>query len=159
MPLVNISLRKGKSPEYLLALSNGIHEALVETYNDQSIVSVSLGVPAIFLWGGKARADKVPRIPLIHGDVMVWVGPDRLTFHGVHFLAEGTLTRPMAELAAGSFYRAYVSSPSARHRVRRPATQCPSPVRCRASGTYAREFAQEPTHAPRYRGRRTAGSS
>jgi len=27
--------------------------------------------------------------PLIHGDVMVWGGPDRLTFHGVHFLAEG----------------------------------------------------------------------
>jgi len=52
-------------------------------------VSVSLGLPAIFLWGGKARADKLRRIPLIHGDVMVWGGPDRLTFHGVHALADG----------------------------------------------------------------------
>ncbi len=56
---------------------------------DQPIVSVSLGLPAIFLWGGKARADKVRRVPLIHGDVVVWGGPDRLRFHGVHSLAEG----------------------------------------------------------------------
>ena len=56
---------------------------------DQPIVSVSLGLPAIFLWGGKPRADRARRIPLIHGDIMVWGGPDRLTFHGVHSLAEG----------------------------------------------------------------------
>ena len=53
------------------------------------IVSVSLGLPAIFLWGGKTRADRVHRIPLFHGDVVVWGGPDRLTFHGVHSLAAG----------------------------------------------------------------------
>jgi alkylated DNA repair protein (DNA oxidative demethylase) len=57
---------------------------------DQPIVSVSLGLPAIFLWGGKTRAEKVRRIPLFHGDVVVWGGPDRLTFHGVHALAEST---------------------------------------------------------------------
>jgi alkylated DNA repair protein (DNA oxidative demethylase) len=53
------------------------------------IVSVSLGLPAIFLWGGETRADRVRRIPLFHGDVVVWGGPDRLTFHGVHSLAAG----------------------------------------------------------------------
>jgi phenylpyruvate tautomerase PptA (4-oxalocrotonate tautomerase family) len=33
MPLVNISLLKGKSPEYLRAVSDSVHKALVETYN------------------------------------------------------------------------------------------------------------------------------
>jgi phenylpyruvate tautomerase PptA (4-oxalocrotonate tautomerase family) len=33
MPLVNISLLKGKSPEYLRAVSSGVHKALVEAYN------------------------------------------------------------------------------------------------------------------------------
>jgi alkylated DNA repair protein (DNA oxidative demethylase) len=46
-------------------------------------------LPAIFLWGGQARGDRARRTPLFHGDVMVWGGPDRLTFHGVHTLAEG----------------------------------------------------------------------
>jgi alkylated DNA repair protein (DNA oxidative demethylase) len=38
---------------------------------------------------GKKRADRVRRVPLIHGDVVVWGGPDRLTFHWVDSLAEG----------------------------------------------------------------------
>jgi alkylated DNA repair protein (DNA oxidative demethylase) len=66
-----------------------LHQDRNERDFDQPIVSVSLGLPAIFLWGGKTRAEKVKRVPLIHGDVMVWGGPDRLTFHGVHPLAEG----------------------------------------------------------------------
>ncbi|MDB5407448.1 MAG: alkB [Rhodospirillales bacterium] len=66
-----------------------LHQDRNERDLGQPIVSVSLGLPAIFLWGAKRRAGKVRRIPLIHGDVMVWGGPDRLTFHGVHFLAEG----------------------------------------------------------------------
>lgn len=66
-----------------------LHQDRNERDFDQPIVSVSLGLPAIFLWGGKARADRARRIPLIHGDVVVWGGPDRLTFHGVHPLAEG----------------------------------------------------------------------
>lgn len=52
------------------------------------IVSVSLGVPAVFLWGGAQRADKARRIALMHGDVVVWGGPARLRFHGVLPLAE-----------------------------------------------------------------------
>ncbi|MBS0448166.1 MAG: DNA oxidative demethylase AlkB [Proteobacteria bacterium] len=53
------------------------------------IVSVSLGLPATFLFGGRARNDKTLRVPLQHGDVVVWGGPARLYFHGVLPLADG----------------------------------------------------------------------
>ncbi|MDI1264505.1 MAG: DNA oxidative demethylase AlkB [bacterium] len=53
------------------------------------IVSVSLGLPATFLFGGPKRADKPKRYRLEHGDVVVWGGPSRLFFHGVAPLAEG----------------------------------------------------------------------
>lgn len=54
------------------------------------IVSVSLGIPAVFLFGGSKRADKVQRIPVEHGDVVVWGGPSRLRYHGVAPLKEAT---------------------------------------------------------------------
>jgi DNA oxidative demethylase len=66
-----------------------LHQDRNERDFDQPIVSVSLGLPAIFLWGGKKRTDEVRRVSLAHGDVVVWGGPDRLTFHGVNSLAEG----------------------------------------------------------------------
>jgi alkylated DNA repair protein (DNA oxidative demethylase) len=53
------------------------------------IVSVSLGLPAIFLFGGLKRGDKTRRFRLQHGDVVVWGGPVRLAFHGVAPLADG----------------------------------------------------------------------
>ncbi|HKS20320.1 MAG TPA: DNA oxidative demethylase AlkB [Bradyrhizobium sp.] len=53
------------------------------------IVSVSLGLPAIFLFGGMKRSDKPKRFRLEHGDVVVWGGPSRLFFHGVAPLADG----------------------------------------------------------------------
>jgi DNA oxidative demethylase len=53
------------------------------------IVSVSLGLPAIFQFGGLRRADPVKKYPLHHGDVAVWGGPSRLCFHGVAALKEG----------------------------------------------------------------------
>jgi len=53
------------------------------------IVSVSLGLPAVFLWGGDARGDKARRVALQHGDVVVWGGPSRLRFHGVLALKDG----------------------------------------------------------------------
>jgi alkylated DNA repair protein (DNA oxidative demethylase) len=53
------------------------------------IVSVSLGLPAIFLFGGLKRADKTQRYRLTHGDIVVWGGPARLAFHGVAPLADG----------------------------------------------------------------------
>ena len=53
------------------------------------IVSVSLGLPAIFLFGGNRRSDRPRRILLESGDIVVWGGPDRLVYHGVAPLAEG----------------------------------------------------------------------
>ena len=53
------------------------------------IVSVSLGLPATFLWGGDERADKSRKVALHHGDVVVWGGPSRLRFHGVLALRDG----------------------------------------------------------------------
>lgn len=53
------------------------------------IVSVSLGLPAVFQFGGPRRADKVLRVPLEHGDVVAWGGPARLHYHGVLPLKEG----------------------------------------------------------------------
>ena len=53
------------------------------------IVSVSLGLPAVFLWGGDERTDKARKIALHHGDVVVWGGPSRLRFHGVLALKDG----------------------------------------------------------------------
>ncbi len=53
------------------------------------IVSVSLGIPAVFLFGGMKRADKPVRVPLSHGDVVIWGGPARMRYHGVLPLKEG----------------------------------------------------------------------
>jgi alkylated DNA repair protein (DNA oxidative demethylase) len=53
------------------------------------IVSVSLGLPAVFLFGGLKRSDRPRRFRLQHGDVVVWGGPARLAFHGVASLAGG----------------------------------------------------------------------
>lgn len=66
-----------------------LHQDRDEAALTAPIVSVSLGLPAIFLWGGSARTDRTRRIPLVHGDVVVWGGPSRLAFHGVAPLAEG----------------------------------------------------------------------
>ncbi len=53
------------------------------------IVSVSLGLPAIFLFGGGSRQNRQQRIPLQHGDIAVWGGPARLYYHGVLALKDG----------------------------------------------------------------------
>ena len=53
------------------------------------IVSVSLGLPAVFLWGGATRSERPLRLRLEHGDVVVWGGPSRMRFHGVAPLADG----------------------------------------------------------------------
>jgi alkylated DNA repair protein (DNA oxidative demethylase) len=66
-----------------------LHQDRNERDFGSPIVSVSLGLPATFLWGGQTRATWPRRVPLVHGDVVVWGGPARLTFHGVHSLAEG----------------------------------------------------------------------
>jgi alkylated DNA repair protein (DNA oxidative demethylase) len=53
------------------------------------IVSVSLGLPAVFQVGGLERTDRVERILLTHGDVLVWGGPSRLVYHGIQPLKDG----------------------------------------------------------------------
>jgi alkylated DNA repair protein (DNA oxidative demethylase) len=53
------------------------------------IVSVSLGLPAVFLFGGTRRSDRPRRIRLESGDIAVWGGPARLTYHGIAPLADG----------------------------------------------------------------------
>lgn len=65
-----------------------LHQDKNERDLEQPIVSVSLGIPATFQFGGLKRADKTRRIPLSHGDVLVWGGPDRLRYHGVLALKE-----------------------------------------------------------------------
>ena len=53
------------------------------------VVSVSLGLPAKFLFGGDRRSDRPRRVRLESGDVVVWGGPARLAFHGIEPLADG----------------------------------------------------------------------
>jgi DNA oxidative demethylase len=65
-----------------------LHQDKDELDLDAPIVSVSLGMNATFLFGGLKRADRAARIPLVHGDVAVWGGEDRLRFHGVLPLKE-----------------------------------------------------------------------
>jgi DNA oxidative demethylase len=66
-----------------------LHQDKDETDFAAPIVSVSLGLPAIFLFGGLKRSDRPRRFRLEHGDIAVWGGPTRLAFHGVAPLADG----------------------------------------------------------------------
>src|SRR5262245_7541086 len=66
-----------------------LHQDRNERDFSQPIVSVSLGLPAVFLFGGRKRIDKTQRVPLAHGDVVVWGGPSRLNHHGVLALKDG----------------------------------------------------------------------
>lgn len=66
-----------------------LHQDKNERDFDAPIVSVSLGLPAMFLFGGMERGDKTRRIQVTHGDVVVWGGPSRLRYHGVMPLKQG----------------------------------------------------------------------
>lgn len=61
----------------------GLHQDKDELDFSQPIVSISLGIPATFLFGGGRRSDKPVKIPLQHGDVVVWGGVSRRFYHGV----------------------------------------------------------------------------
>ena len=67
-----------------------LHQDKDERDFTNPIVSVSLGLPATFQFGGINRADPVRKYPLSHGDVVVWGGPSRLFYHGIMPLKEGT---------------------------------------------------------------------
>jgi len=66
-----------------------LHQDRDEADRQAPIVSVSLGLPAVFLWGGDQRGAPVRKVALNHGDVVVWGGPSRLRFHGVQALKAG----------------------------------------------------------------------
>ncbi|CRI56912.1 MULTISPECIES: DNA oxidative demethylase AlkB [Pseudomonas] len=68
---------------YLPGTRLSLHQDRDEQDYAHPIVSISLGLPAVFLFGGLQRSDRTRRIPLNHGDVLVWGGEDRLRFHGV----------------------------------------------------------------------------
>ena len=69
--------------QYVPGAKMSLHQDKDENAYAAPIVSLSLGLPAMFLFGGFSRSDKSQRIPLLHGDMVVWGGVDRLRFHGV----------------------------------------------------------------------------
>ncbi len=66
-----------------------LHQDMDERDLRAPVVSVSLGLQAVFLFGGPRRDDRTRAIPLAHGDVVVWGGASRLWFHGVRPLQDG----------------------------------------------------------------------
>ncbi len=86
---------KGFSPDaclinrYQPGARMSLHQDKDEADFDAPIVSVSLGLPAVFMFGGLKRSDRPRRFRLQHGDIAVWGGPMRLAFHGVAPLADG----------------------------------------------------------------------
>ena len=74
---------------YVPGSKMSLHQDKDEKSYAAPIVSVSLGLPAMFLFGGFARADKSQRVPLLHGDIVVWGGVDRLRYHGVLPIKQG----------------------------------------------------------------------
>jgi len=68
---------------YLPGAKMGLHQDKDEADFTQPIVSVSLGAPIVFQFGGNRRSDRPQKVPLEHGDVVVWGGTSRLRYHGV----------------------------------------------------------------------------
>jgi alkylated DNA repair protein (DNA oxidative demethylase) len=74
---------------YIAGAKLSLHQDRDEKDAWAPIVSVSLGLPAVFLWGGKRRSDQVRRLRLESGDIAVWGGPARFIYHGVAPLDNG----------------------------------------------------------------------
>lgn len=90
--------------QYKIGASMGLHQDKDEQDFSQPIVSVSLGMPAVFQFGGLKRSDKPIKIPLKHGDIIVWGGESRLKFHGIMPLKATTIqTNSPAVLGAYRF--------------------------------------------------------
>ena len=75
--------------EYVPGSRLTLHQDRNEKDFEAPIVSVSLGLPATFLFGGDERTERTQKIRVVHGDVAVWGGPSRLAFHGVSPLKDG----------------------------------------------------------------------
>ena len=74
---------------YLPGAKMSLHQDKNERSYEWPVVSVSLGLPAVFLFGGLERSARSQRVSLFHGDVVVWGGVDRLRYHGVLPLKDG----------------------------------------------------------------------
>lgn len=74
---------------YIPGAKMSLHQDKDEKSYAAPIVSVSLGLPAMFLFGGFEPREKSQRVPLLHGDIVVWGGVDRLRYHGVLPIKEG----------------------------------------------------------------------
>lgn len=74
---------------YVPGARMSLHQDKNERCLSAPIVSMSLGLPAVFLFGGFERSDKSLRVPLFHGDIVIWGGVDRLRYHGVLPLKQG----------------------------------------------------------------------
>jgi alkylated DNA repair protein (DNA oxidative demethylase) len=75
--------------QYLPGTKLSLHQDKDERDLRAPIVSVSLGLPAVFLFGSPSRQDRPQHWRLVHGDVVVWGGPSRLAYHGITALAQG----------------------------------------------------------------------
>lgn len=75
--------------QYKIGARMSLHQDKNELDFSQPIISVSLGLPATFQFGGFERSDKVAKLLLEHGDVVVWGGESRLRYHGVLPLKAG----------------------------------------------------------------------
>jgi alkylated DNA repair protein (DNA oxidative demethylase) len=80
---------------YVAGAKLSLHQDRDENDPWAPIVSVSLGLSAVFLWGGKRRSDPLRRLNLESGDVAVWGGPARFIYHGVAPLRPGS--HPLTE--------------------------------------------------------------
>ena len=78
-----------RANRYLPGAKMSLHQDRNEASYEPPIVSISLGLPAMFLFGGMQRSDRSQRVPLFHGDIVVWGGVDRLRYHGVLPLKDG----------------------------------------------------------------------
>jgi DNA oxidative demethylase len=83
-----------------------LHQDKDERAFDAPVVSLSLGMPATFLFGGNKRSDKTLRVPLHHGDMTVWGGEDRLRFHGITPLKDAPHEQLGAQRISLTFRRA-----------------------------------------------------
>ena len=75
--------------QYVPGAKLSLHQDKDERDLRAPIVSLSLGLPAVFLFGTPSRKDRPQPWRLVHGDVVVWGGPARLAYHGVAALADG----------------------------------------------------------------------
>lgn len=74
---------------YAVGAKLSLHQDKDEPDLRAPIVSVSLGLPAVFQFGGLKRSDPLRRLMLEHGDVVVWGRESRLYYHGIQPLKPG----------------------------------------------------------------------